>query len=170
MKAWPGQPYPQGGTWDGAGVNFARFSEHATGVELCLFEGPDGKDEVTRIRLTEHTDQVWHAYLPEVRPGQLYGYRVQGVPHPTHLSRADSGSRRWSCASIPAPLLPAAVHLTQGVEHGGHLTKCLESIPCLQAPVQTLPAGGRRILRDALLPEIFEIAEDDPRSAGAQLP
>ncbi|HEX8070479.1 MAG TPA: glycogen debranching protein GlgX [Pyrinomonadaceae bacterium] len=78
MKIWPGQPHPLGATWDGAGVNFALFSENATAVELCLFDAPDGVRETHRIRLTEHTDQVWHAYLPEVRPGQLYGYRVHG--------------------------------------------------------------------------------------------
>ncbi|HYO63322.1 MAG TPA: glycogen debranching protein GlgX [Pyrinomonadaceae bacterium] len=78
MKIWPGQPYPQGATWDGAGVNFAVFSENATAVELCLFDSPDAARESARIRLTEQTDQVWHVYLPEVRPGQLYGWRVHG--------------------------------------------------------------------------------------------
>jgi glycogen operon protein len=80
MRAWPGQPYPQGATWDGAGVNFALFSENATAVELCLFAGQEGNQETNRIRLTEQTDQVWHIYLPEARPGQRYGYRVYG-PH-----------------------------------------------------------------------------------------
>ncbi len=78
LKVWPGNPYPLGTTWDGAGVNFALFSENATGVELCLFDGPDGNREVARIPMTEQTDQVWHIYLPEIRPGQLYGYRVHG--------------------------------------------------------------------------------------------
>src|SRR5215207_6800335 len=82
MKVWPGQPYPLGATWDGAGVNFALFSENATAVELCLFDAADPWQESHRIRLTEHTDQVWHAYLPEVRPGQLYGYRVHGPYEP----------------------------------------------------------------------------------------
>jgi len=74
---WPGQPYPQGATWDGSGVNFALFSEHAEKVELCLFD-PKGQRELARIPLPEQTDQVWHGYLPEIRPGQLYGYRVHG--------------------------------------------------------------------------------------------
>ena len=74
--ALPGAPYPLGATWDGRGVNFALFSEHATGVELCLFDSPDTTTESTRIPFTEHTDMVWHAYLPNLRPGQLYGYRV----------------------------------------------------------------------------------------------
>src|SRR5919107_1373248 len=82
MQVWPGQPYPQGATWDGAGVNFALFSENATGVELCLFDSGDPARETHRIRLAEHTDQVWHAYLPEARPGQLYGYRVHGPYDP----------------------------------------------------------------------------------------
>ena len=66
MKIWPGNPYPQGSTWDGAGVNFALFSENATAVDLCLFDGPDGNCEVATIRLTEQTDQVWHVYLPHL--------------------------------------------------------------------------------------------------------
>lgn len=81
-KQWPGSPYPLGATWDGKGVNFALFSEHATGVELCLFDSPEAPKESVRIRLTEYTDHVWHAYLPEVLPGQLYGYRVHGPYEP----------------------------------------------------------------------------------------
>src|SRR5918997_1092827 len=82
MKVWPGQPYPLGATWDGAGVNFALFSEHATAVELCLFDAEDPSHETARVQLTERTDLVWHAYLPEARPGQLYGYRVHGPYQP----------------------------------------------------------------------------------------
>ena len=74
---WPGRPYPLGATWDGGGVNFALFSENATAVELCLFSGPEGGVE-TRIQMPEYTDNVWHGYFPEVRPGQHYGYRVYG--------------------------------------------------------------------------------------------
>ncbi len=83
MRQWPGSPYPLGATWDGIGVNFAIFSEHATGVELCLFDSPRSTREATRIRLTEQTDMVWHIYLPDVQPGQLYGYRVDGPYDPT---------------------------------------------------------------------------------------
>jgi len=68
--------------WDGEGVNFALFSENATGVELCLFDSPDSDKESHRIRIEERTDQVWHAYLPEIRPGQMYGYRVHGPYEP----------------------------------------------------------------------------------------
>src|SRR5919107_5135704 len=87
MKVWPGQPYPLGATWDGAGVNFALFSEHATAVELCLFDAEDTTREAARVQLTERTDLVWHAYLPEARPGQLYGYRVHGPYQPQVGSR-----------------------------------------------------------------------------------
>lgn len=78
----PGRPYPLGATWDGAGVNFSLFSESATKVELCLFDGPEGKIEHERIPLPEQTHQVWHIYLPEIQPGQLYGYRVHGAYEP----------------------------------------------------------------------------------------
>jgi isoamylase len=87
MRVWPGRPYPLGATWDGAGVNFALFSENATKVELCLFESPDAKKESERIALAEHTDQVWHGYFPEILPGQLYGYRVHGPYEPKHGHR-----------------------------------------------------------------------------------
>ena len=74
-----GLPYPLGATWDGLGVNFALFSAHATKVELCLFDA-EGKRELERISLPEYTDEVWHGYLPDARPGTIYGYRVHG-PH-----------------------------------------------------------------------------------------
>jgi isoamylase len=78
---WPGRPYPRGATWDGEGVNFALFSQHADAVELCLFD-EKGRREVQRIPLTERTDLVWHCYLPDARPGQLYGFRVYGPYRP----------------------------------------------------------------------------------------
>jgi glycogen operon protein len=78
----PGRPYPLGATWDGAGVNVALFSEHATAVELCLFDSEDHRHETRRMALRERTDQIWHAYLPDLRPGQLYGYRVHGPYNP----------------------------------------------------------------------------------------
>jgi len=77
-----GSPYPLGATWDGAGVNFALFSEHATAVDLCLFASVDAEAESERVRLTEREGMVWHCYLPDVRPGQLYGYRVHGPYEP----------------------------------------------------------------------------------------
>ena len=78
---WPGRPYPRGATWDGEGVNFAVFSEHAERVELCIFDDK-GRREIQRVAFPEHTDQVWHCYLPEARPGMLYGYRVHGPYRP----------------------------------------------------------------------------------------
>ena len=71
-----------GATWDGRGVNFALFSEHATAVWLCLVEDSEPYRESERIPLTERTNAVWHAYLPDVRPGQLYGFRVDGPYRP----------------------------------------------------------------------------------------
>jgi glycogen operon protein len=82
MRVWPGNSYPLGATWDGAGVNFALFSEHATKIELCLFESSEAPNEAFRITLPEQTDLVWHGYLPDVRPGQFYGYRVHGPYEP----------------------------------------------------------------------------------------
>ena len=82
MRVWPGKPYPLGATFDGAGVNFAIFSEAGTKVELCLFDSVDSKKETHRIPLREQTDMVWHAYLPDAAPGQLYGYRVHGPYEP----------------------------------------------------------------------------------------
>jgi isoamylase len=74
----PGQPYPLGATWDGKGVNFAIFSEHATGVDLCLFDSPDSPRETVRLPLTEQTDFIWHGYVPDLLPGQCYAYRIDG--------------------------------------------------------------------------------------------
>lgn len=78
---WPGRPYPLGATWDGEGVNFALFSENAEKVELVLFD-ETGRHETQRIEFKEHTEQVWHGYLPGARPGMLYGYRVYGPYKP----------------------------------------------------------------------------------------
>ena len=77
----PGKPYPQGATWDGTGVNFSLYSEKATGLELCLFESVDARSSET-IPLRECTGYVWHCYIPGVKLGQLYGYRVHGPFEP----------------------------------------------------------------------------------------
>jgi glycogen operon protein len=103
-----GRPYPLGITWDGAGVNFAVFSRHATAVDLCLFDTSTDPEESLRIRLPGRTDHVWHVYLPGIRPGQLYGLRVHGpyTPRQGHrfnsqkllvdpYARALTGSLRW---------------------------------------------------------------------------
>jgi len=107
-KVWPGLPYPLGATWDGKGVNFALFSAHAEKVELCLFDRT-GQYEQARIELPDYTDEVWHCYLPEVRPDQLYGYRVHGPYDPAAghrfnpnkllldpYAKAIAGQVRWS--------------------------------------------------------------------------
>ncbi len=109
MRIWPGTPHPLGATWDGEGVNFALFSEHATAVELQLFDDAASGTPVARIPLLEATDHVWHAYLPDVRPGALYGYRVDGPYEPDRghrfnphkllidpYAKAVSGPIRWS--------------------------------------------------------------------------
>ena len=109
-SVWPGRPDPRGAVWDGEGVNFALFSEHADAVELCIFDAA-GRRELQRIRLTERTDQVWHCYLPEARPGMLYGYRVHGPYRPDEGHRFNAhklvldpyamqivGALRWSDA------------------------------------------------------------------------
>lgn len=83
VSLWPGRHYPLGASWDSNGVNFAIFAEHADAVELCLFEGPDGKQEKARLKLTEYTNLVWHGYVPDIGPGQLYGYRVYGPYDPS---------------------------------------------------------------------------------------
>jgi len=90
VRVWPGKPYPLGATWDGAGVNFAIYSEHATKVELCLFDSVRAKKESHRITLPERTDLVWHGYLPDGVPGQMYGFRVHGPHAPSHGHRFNS--------------------------------------------------------------------------------
>ena len=109
LRIWPGRPYPLGATWDGAGVNFALFSEQATGVDLCLFREPGDTTEAAKIHLRERTDQVWHCYLPDARPGQYYGYRVHGPYEPARglrfnaakllidpYAKAITGAIKWS--------------------------------------------------------------------------
>ena len=87
LRVWPGRPYPLGTTWDGRGVNFALFSEHAKRVELCLFDAVDSTEERICIPMREQTDLVWHCYLPGIKPGQLYGYRVHGPYDPAQGHR-----------------------------------------------------------------------------------
>ncbi len=110
-NAFPGKPYPLGANWDGAGVNFALFADNATAVELCLFDDNDDAREVARIKLTERTHHVWHAYIEGVGPGQLYGYRVHGPYEPGNghrfnpnkllidpYAKAIAGTINWSDA------------------------------------------------------------------------
>ena len=90
LRTFLGQPYPLGATWMGNGVNFALFSEHATGVELCLFDRIEDAKEDIRIPLKERTDHVWHVFLPDAQPGQLYGFRVSGPYEPAKGLRFNS--------------------------------------------------------------------------------
>ncbi|MEO7002134.1 MAG: glycogen debranching protein GlgX [Ktedonobacterales bacterium] len=78
----PGKPYPLGAHWDGQGVNFALYSEEAAGVELCLFDSREPAMPRESIMLHEVTGFVWHGYIPRLRPGQFYGYRVHGPFEP----------------------------------------------------------------------------------------
>ena len=75
MQVWPGNPFPLGASYEGTGTNFSVFSEVATRVELCLFD-EDGRE--TRVDLPERTALCWHGYVPNIYPGQLYGFRVHG--------------------------------------------------------------------------------------------
>jgi len=109
MKLKEGLPHPRGACWDGAGTNFALFSANATKVEVCLFDR-SGK-ETDRIELPEYTDQIFHGYLTDIGPGQLYGYRVSGPYEPDAghrfnpnkllldpYARAHVGSIKWDPA------------------------------------------------------------------------
>ncbi len=106
----PGAPYPLGAAWDGLGVNFAVFSANATRMELCVFDA-GGTREIARFDLPEHTDEIWHGYMPEAMPGLVYGYRAHGPyepqlghrfnPHKLLLdpyARAFAGKFRWTDA------------------------------------------------------------------------
>jgi len=110
----PGESFPLGATWDGRGTNFAVFSEVAEAVDLCLF---DDAGRETRIRLPERTAFCWHGYLPGVRPGQRYGFRVHGPWNPSQGQRCNpakllvdpyaksiSGDVEWNDAVFPYPL------------------------------------------------------------------
>jgi isoamylase len=86
LEIYPGYPYPLGATWDKKGINFAVFSEHAEKVELCLFDPVTG-EEYQRIKFIECLDLVWHMYIPKLKPGTLYGYRVSGPYDPKNGHR-----------------------------------------------------------------------------------
>ena len=87
VTIYPGQPYPLGATWDGEGVNFALYSENATAVEICLFDHEEDAEESIRAFLPEHSHQVWHGYIPGIKPTQLYGFRVHGPYEPENGHR-----------------------------------------------------------------------------------
>ena len=112
-RIWPGNPYPLGAMWDGSGTNFALFSANAVAVELCLFD-ESGSREIARLPLREYTHEIWHSYLPDVRPGQLYGYRVHGPYDP------DAGHRFNPHKLLMDPYARAfrgAIHCNTDMKH-----------------------------------------------------
>ncbi|GAA4424000.1 glycogen debranching protein GlgX [Pontibacter saemangeumensis] len=149
ISVYPGSPYPLGATWDGEGVNFALYGGNSTAVDLCLYDPTDHKKEIAKIKLTEHTHQIWHVYLPGLQPGQLYGYRVHG-PYEPHrgnrynankllldpYAKAISGTVEWHDSlfgyevghpdedfsfskSDSAPYMPKAVVVDHNYDWGG---------------------------------------------------
>ncbi|WP_017733479.1 glycogen debranching protein GlgX [Nafulsella turpanensis] len=117
LQIWPGKPYPLGATYDGKGVNFALFSEYATKVHLCLFSSDADEEQQACIRINEQTDHVWHVYIPGIKPGQLYGYRVDGPFDPENgmrfnpnkllidpYAKAINGKIEWSDAMFGYPI------------------------------------------------------------------
>ena len=143
MQIWPGEPFPLGATYDGKGTNFSLFSEVATRVELCLFDAAGAE---TRVNLPEVTALCWHVYLPGIKPGQRYGYRVHGPWEPDHghwcnpnkllldpYAKAVDGEWSWNESMFPyhfdnpdnskndldsAPYMPKAVVVEPGLRLG----------------------------------------------------
>ena len=118
----PGRRSPLGATWDGEGVNFAVFSENATEVQLCLYDPDDPNEEIARERLREKTANVWHGYVPGLKPGTLYGFRFDGPYEPGQgqrfnalklmldpYARAVAGKVDWSEPVFAYPLPPLGV-------------------------------------------------------------
>ena len=139
MRVWPGKPYPLGATWDGEGVNFSIFSENATAVELCLFDGPKHDKESHRIRVEERTDQVWHVYIPGLWPGQHYGYRVHGPYKPEEghrfnhhkllidpYAKSIAGTIEWSDAMFGYQIGNPKADLSFDTrDNAGNIPKCV---------------------------------------------
>lgn len=147
MKIYPGSPYPLGATVTADGVNFALYADNATAVELCLFD-KDGTTETTKIKIKERSHHVWHILLPEVKAGQLYGYRVHGSYNPSEghrynpnkllidpYAKAIAGTIKWSDALFgyemghpdedlimseldSAPFIPKSVVIDGGFDWG----------------------------------------------------
>lgn len=127
-KIWLGRPYPLGATWRGNGVNFALYSENATAVDLCLFDSTESPQEETRIRMKEQSDEVWHIFLPDIKPGQLYGYRV-------HSSNGVTGGQVQEFKTMVKNLHAAGIEVLLDVVYnhtaeGNHMgpTLCFKGI------------------------------------------
>jgi isoamylase len=152
MRVWPGRPYPLGATWDGIGVNFALFAEHANAVDLCLFREDGDAEEAAKIRLTERTDQVWHCYLPDARPGQFYGYRVHGPYAPEQGQRFN-----------PAKLLidPYAKAITGAIKWSNDLFAYTVSDP-LDDRVADLDNSAGGVPKSVVIDSAFTWGDDAP--------
>jgi isoamylase len=139
MRVWPGKPYPLGATWDRKGVNFALFTENATSVELLLYETKGSKEPKERIPFKEKTGDIWHAYLPDLLPGQLYAYSVDGPydpasglrfnPHKALIdpyAKAIGGTIDWSDAIFAYRVGNKEADLLKDERDSGHLLpKCV---------------------------------------------
>ncbi len=174
----PGRPNPLGAHWDGLGVNFAVFSAHAERIELCLFDAA-GRREVARLPMPECTDEVWHGYLPEARPGQLYGYRAFGPYEPRHghrfnphkllldpYARQISGELRWSDVLFgyrvgagradltfdrrdSAPAMPKSVVVDDSFHWGDDRPPC---VPWERTVIYEAHVRGLTMLREDIAP------------------
>ena len=181
IRVWPGKPYPLGATIDKNGVNFALFAENAIGVELCLFENNEDKKEKYRIKVTERTHHNWHIYIPGLKPGQLYGYRVYGPYEPQNgyrfnpnkllidpYAKAISGTIHWHDSLYgyelnhemedlsfsefnSTPYLPKSVVTDSAFNWGGDARL---KIPFHQLVIYELHVKGFTQLHSALPPEI----------------
>ena len=138
MKVWPGHPYPLGAVYDGFGTNFSLFSEVADRVELCLF---DDQNEESRIELEEVTGYCWHSYLPEVEPGQRYGFRVHGPWDPAGghrcnpakllldpYAKAIEGQVQWDESVFPYPFEAGPDEPSES-DSGPFMPKCVVHQP-----------------------------------------
>jgi isoamylase len=137
IKTWPGKPYPLGAKYDGLGVNFALFSEYAHGVELCLYD--DDGTETGRVRVIERTHNSWHVYIPGIKPGQHYGYRVYGPYEPENghrfnpnkllidpYAKALNGTGRWDKSWFGYQIGDADEDLSfSDSDSGPYMPKCI---------------------------------------------
>lgn len=180
-KTWPGSSYPLGATWDGEGTNFAIFSEYAEAVELCLFEGEDNNRETARIKLTEYENLIWHTYIPGIKPGQCYGYRVHGPYAPGEglrfnpnkllldpYAKAISGTVTWDDAVFgyivgheeqdltqderdSAPFVPKSVVIDPSFDWGGD---SLPKTPFYQTIIYEAHLKGLTMCHPEIPPEL----------------
>jgi glycogen operon protein len=139
LKVLPGRPSPLGATWDGQGTNFALYSQHATRVELCLFDARDPSKEYERVEIENVSRHIWHTYLPGIRPGQLYGYRVHGPYEPDQghrfnpaklvidpYARAITGAVDWNAAVFPYRMGdPAEDRARDDTDNAAGIPKCV---------------------------------------------